>query len=407
LGPSDGARVRLFVGKLGQKGDVANRISNPTRERLLALLSAERSDGAKLIQRLRQLRRLEGEATCSAMLHLVTHLELPEDEAEQLLVELDGHRREVGATLGRDPGLRVAAVDYLSNVRGLLHNPTIVELDELETTERSAVTDSLTGLHNRRYFDSALDIESRRSMRYGLVLSLLLLDLDLFKPINDLHGHRFGDLVLTRVGEILRRAVRDSDLACRFGGEEFAVILPETGRLGAFSLAERVRQGVQRAFDKPFEGLQLELSVSGGVATFPVDGGNAESLVEGADRAMYLAKKTGRNRIVLYHSERRLAVRYPLRAAVRFWLQPRAGAELVEMRPINLSRTGALLASSEDVHAEGAVDLTLQARGRKWVVSGQVVRCGAGRLAVRFSVALPEECFEDHVQRSAVRVRRR
>ena len=381
---------------------MANRISNPTRERLVALLAAERTDGAKLIQRLRQLRRLEGEAICSAMLHLLTHLELPEDEAEQLLVELDGHRREVGASLGRDPGLRVAAVDYLSNVRGLLHNPTIVELDDLETTERSAVTDSLTGLHNRRYFDSALDIETRRSMRYGLVLSLLLLDLDLFKPINDLHGHRFGDLVLTRVGEILQRAVRDSDLACRFGGEEFAVILPETGRLGAFSLAERVRQRVQRGFDEPFEGLQLELSVSGGVATFPVDGGNAESLIEGADRAMYLAKKAGRNRIVLYHSERRQSVRYPVRPAARFWLQPGAGAAAVEMRPINLSRTGALLAFSEDLQADGPVDLTLQARGREWVVSGEVVRRGKRRLAVRFSQALPDDCFEGQVRRSKV-----
>ncbi len=368
----------------------------------MALLAAEHLDGKRLIKRLRQLRRHEGVATCSALLHLLTHLDLPEDEAEQLLVELDEHRREVGATLGRDPGLRVAAVDYLSNIRGLLHNPTIVELDELETTERSAITDSLTGLHNRRYFDSALDIETRRSTRYGLGLSLLLLDLDLFKPINDLHGHRFGDLVLAKVGELLQRAVRDSDVACRFGGEEFAVILPETGRLGAFSLAERVRRRVQEMFDEPFEGQPLELSVSGGVATFPLDGEDAESLVECADRAMYLAKESGRNRIVLYHSERRRFVRYPLRAAARVWLRAGDATAAVEMRPINLSRSGALLSTHHDVQAGEPVELTVRVREREWIVTGEVVRCGRRSLAVRFSSSLPEECFEDQVQRSAI-----
>ena len=367
----------------------------------MALLAAERLEGAQLIERLRQLRRLEGVATCSAMLHLLTRLELPEDEAEQLLVELDGHRREVGATLGRDPGLPVAAVDYLSNVRGLLQNPTIVEFDELETTERSAVTDSLTGLHNRRYFDSALDIETRRSMRYGLCLSLLLLDLDLFKPINDLHGHRFGDLVLARIGELVQRAVRDSDVACRFGGEEFAIILPETSRLGAFSLAERVRRTVQRAFEEPFEGLRLELSVSGGVATFPGDGEDSETLIDRSDRAMYLAKRAGRNRVVLYHAERRRFVRYPVCTAARVWLQT-ADAGEVEMRPINLSRSGALLETSGQAQSQGSVGLILRIREREWVVPAEVVRAGTRSLAVRFSSPLPEECFEGHVRRSAI-----
>lgn len=380
---------------------MASRISKPTRQRLVALLATERLGGAKLINQLRQLRRLEGAATCSAMLHLLTHLDLPEDEAEQLLVELDEHRRQISATLGRDPGLRVAAIDYLSNIRGLLHNPTIVEFEELETTERSAVTDSLTGLHNRRYFDSALGIETRRSLRYGLGLSLLLIDLDLFKAINDLHGHRFGDLVLARVGELLQQAVRDSDVACRFGGEEFAIILPETGRLGAFSLADRVRRRVHDAFVDPFEGQPLELSVSGGVATFPVDGEDADSLIECADRAMYLAKESGRNRIVLYHSERRRFVRYPARAAARVWLQVKDAAAPVETRPINLSRTGALLSTGVDAQADGPVELTLRARGREWIVSGEVVRRGKQSLAVRFFSPLSEECFEGHVQRSA------
>jgi hypothetical protein len=202
---------------------------------------------------------------------------------------------------------------------------------------------------------------------------------------------------------LVQQAVRDSDVACRFGGEEFAIILPETGRLGAFSLAERVRLRVYRAFVEPFEGLPLELSVSGGVATFPVDGENAESLVERSDRAMYLAKKSGRNRIVLYHSERRRFVRYPARAATRVWLQVRDAAEPVETRPINLSRSGALLSIGVHARVDGPVELTLRVGDREWIVSGEVIRRDKQGLAVRFFSPLPEECLDGHVQRSAVR----
>lgn len=385
---------------------MASRISNPTRRRLAALLGAEPLDGAKLIERLRQLRRLEGVATCSALFHLMTRLELPEDEAEQMLLDVDDHRRRVGETLGRDPGLRVATVDYLLNIRGLLHNPAIVELDELELTEHSAVTDALTGLHNRRYFDSALEIETRRSLRYGLGLSLLLLDLDRFKPINDLHGHRFGDIVLKTVGAVLRRAVRDSDVACRIGGEEFAVILPETDRLGAFRLAERVRDAIRRAFERPFEGLRLELSVSGGVASFPIDGENADNLIERADQALYLAKKQGRDRIVLHHAERRRSVRFPVRDAGRVWLRAEDVAERYEARPINLSRDGALLAIDVEVPA-GNLEVTFQGAGKEWVLRAVVVRRGEHRVAVHFSQPLPGECLDGQVLRARASRERR
>jgi len=386
---------------------VRSKISNPTRRRLAALLASERLDGARLIERLRQLRRVEGVETCSAMFHLMTDLTLPEAEAEQLLLDLDGHRREVSRTLGRDPGLHVAAVDFLYNVKGLLQNPAIVELDELEITERSAVTDSLTDLHNRRYFDSALDIETRRSRRYSLELSLLLLDLDYFKQINDLHGHRFGDQVLRVVGAVLKKAVRDSDVACRFGGEEFAVILPETNRIGAFSLAERVREHVRRAFERPFEGLRVELSVSGGVAEFPNDGEDAEELIDRADRALYLAKNSGRDRIVLYHAERRRFVRFPVRAGGRVWL--RAAGETVRstVRALNLSRDGALLSIAGEAPDADRLEVTFRTDGKEWILPAEVVRRDERGVAVRFIELLPGDCLDGQVLRSAAPRERR
>jgi diguanylate cyclase (GGDEF)-like protein len=380
---------------------VRSKISNPTRRRLAELLASERLDGTRLIERLRQLRRVEGVETCSAMFHLMTHLSLPEAEAEQLLMDLDGHRREVSRTLGRDPGLRVAAVDYLYNVKGLLLNPAIVELEDLEVTEHSAVTDSLTGLHNRRYFDSALDIEARRSRRYRLGLSLLLLDLDHFKQVNDLHGHRFGDQVLGTVGAVLRRAVRDSDVACRFGGEEFAVILPETNRIGAFSLAERVRERVRCAFEQPIEGISVELSVSGGVATFPMDGEDAEELIDRADRALYLAKESGRDRIVLHHAERRRFVRFPVREGGAMLLRSTDTRIGARARALNLSRHSALLSVDGEMPGDGPLEVTFRVAGREWVLPAVIVYQDERGLAVRFTEPLPDECLEDHVRRSA------
>lgn len=384
------------------------QLTEQTRRRLIALIAEDRLDGDRLMSRLRQLRSLESVASCSALLHILAHLDLSEDEAEQLLEDLLRHREEVTSELGRDPGLRVAAVDYLSNVRKLLDNPTIVEMAELENTERSAVTDSLTDLYNRRYFESALEIEIRRSCRYALSMSLLMLDLDAFKPVNDLYGHPFGDLVLRRAGEILRRAVRESDVACRFGGEEFTVILPETDRLGAYALAERLRCAVETQFaNKPVGGRAVTMTISGGIASYPEDGEDPQTLIARSDKALYLAKTMGRNRIVLFHLERRRSVRFPVRRSTKVWISAVPGAERTHVRAINLSREGALLSSGESGYrlAE-AIELTVQGGGGDWVVPGKVVRIekeaaprGRHLLALAFDRPLPVECFDRQVAR--------
>jgi diguanylate cyclase (GGDEF)-like protein len=141
-------------------------------------------------------------------------------------------------------------MDFLTNVERRLLNPKIVEMETYEATERSARTDALTTLSNRRVFDEVLDREIRRSRRYRWPVTLLLLDLDRFKEVNDAWGHLLGDLVLERIGGLLRRTVREADVCCRFGGEEFAVVLPETARLGGFAVAERLRRQVEREFGR-------------------------------------------------------------------------------------------------------------------------------------------------------------
>lgn len=382
------------------------RLSHQTRDRLVTLLADDRLDAAGLLNRLRSLRRLERASTCAGVVYLLTHLCLPEEQAEHLLADMLRHRAEMARSLNRDPGLHVAAADFFANVKRLLANPTIVELDQLEHTERSAFMDALTNLHNRRYFQTALDLEIRRSQRYGLQMALLMLDLDAFKPVNDLYGHPLGDLVLQRTGGIIRMLIRDSDVACRFGGEEFSIILPETGRMGAYSVAERIRGEFQQSFsNEPIEERIVLMTLSGGIACYPQDGGDPTELVARADQALYQAKTRGKNQIITYHAERRRSVRFNLRRSARVGITRSANNDSDQARPVNLSRGGALLSTREGFAIADTVEVTLRGNSRDWVVPGQVVRfeerattTGRHLVAVAFETLLPRECLFHQIQ---------
>jgi diguanylate cyclase (GGDEF)-like protein len=154
--------------------------------------------------------------------------------------------------------------------------------------------DPLTGLPNRRAFDARLADEVARAHRTGRPLSLVLLDLDRFKRINDQHGHDTGDQVLASVGEAINHAVRASDFPGRAGGEEFLVVLPDTTTDGAVVLAEKLRASIRTI---EVAGLERPVSASFGVATFPIDAADTDSLLRIADRALYLAKHNGRDRV--------------------------------------------------------------------------------------------------------------
>ena len=178
---------------------------------------------------------------------------------------------------------------------------------EQEELERKAFVDALTGLFNHRYFEEQIVLEIARAQRYGRPLSLLFVDADHFKSLNDSHGHPVGDAALRRIGEILTGVVRASDLtvrldgtpfAVRYGGEEFVLILPETPLDGALVVGERVRRAVEEA---EFVGAATQpggrITVSVGVASL-VPGDDAASLTKRADDALYAAKRSGRNRVV-------------------------------------------------------------------------------------------------------------
>jgi diguanylate cyclase (GGDEF)-like protein len=159
--------------------------------------------------------------------------------------------------------------------------------------QTQAMTDALTGLYNHRYFQERLDREIKMADRNNESLSLILLDLDHLKRINDTHGHRAGDAALCHVARILQSTVRDIDICARYGGEEFVIILPQCEREAAFQVAERVREAIAL---KPASKVGA-VTASIGLATYPTPARTKEELIEMADKAMYLAKDAGRNRV--------------------------------------------------------------------------------------------------------------
>jgi len=229
----------------------------------------------------------------------VARLELEEAEARELWRDAAWHRRVLLRQLGRDVGQRVALLDFIVNVRRQVMEPQIIDRSALEAIEYRAIADSVTGLYNRHYFETELVREVERARRYGGQLSLLLLDLDQFKQINDQQGHAVGDRVLQRVGALIRIHVRAADVPCRYGGDEFAVILPDSPSADALSVADRIRASIESAFDtEPIGGQLVRVTCSGGIATLPPDASGPHVLFGAADRALYAAKSEGGNRIV-------------------------------------------------------------------------------------------------------------
>jgi diguanylate cyclase (GGDEF)-like protein len=166
-----------------------------------------------------------------------------------------------------------------------------------QRTEQLTITDDLTKLFNSRYLNVYIGREIKRCKRHGIPLSIIFLDLDGFKSVNDMHGHLAGSRTLTEVGGILAEAVRESDILARYGGDEFVVVLPETPPAGALVIAERIRRAIAA---HPFlreEGLEARISASFGIASYPDHALTPEGLIQKADQAMYRVKEKDKNGI--------------------------------------------------------------------------------------------------------------
>jgi diguanylate cyclase (GGDEF)-like protein len=217
----------------------------------------------------------------------ITHLDLRESQCVQLWSEMLTRRRELSDHMGRQISLKTALMDVLTSA-GLFRVPILIEYDELKKLQLNAVTDPLTGLYNRRLFSEAFEKELNRGRRYGLPLGLVILDLHRFKEVNDKHGHPRGDEVLQTAAATLKKTLRTSDSAFRIGGDEFALLLPQTDAAQALALSRRI--GI--VFGESIAHFQMGVSVSmdHGVATFPQDGDQVDQLIRVADERLYHLK---------------------------------------------------------------------------------------------------------------------
>ncbi len=243
------------------------------------------------------LKKSRGLRFFSDLLYSITHQYFPSEVAEELWAEILQHKHRLSMALGRNVKIAFAALDFLSNITGNTGHQALVGEEQIEEIAGLSLRDGLTGLFNHAYFHQQIDFEVRRYVRYGARLSLMLIDIDDFKEINDTYGHREGDRILAAMGKTFMRMARDSDICCRYGGEEFAVILPFSDVHEADAIANRLNMELAERIPGG------RVTVSIGVAACEKMTATYRDLVDKADAALYQAKRSGKNRVVVADRE--------------------------------------------------------------------------------------------------------
>jgi diguanylate cyclase (GGDEF)-like protein len=225
-------------------------------------------------------------------------IRLPEEEAKRDWYEILTHKYTISEKLNRNVGIHVAALDYYTNIKKRVNNPTIVNTKEYIDTASRALTDDLTRAYSRHFFDEEIRRLFYASQEKDESFSLIMLDLDYFKIYNDLNGHIRGDLVLIEAVRILHAVCSREDTVARYGGEEFAVLLPHQQRDRAIEKAENIRQAIaDYRFVNEGQMPQGFLTASLGVTSYRDSFNSPTVMIEEADRLLYLAKNEGRNRV--------------------------------------------------------------------------------------------------------------
>jgi diguanylate cyclase (GGDEF)-like protein len=232
-----------------------------------------------------------GKQLYADMLFVITHQHFPVEVAETCWNQILEHKDGLSQILGRNAGIVVATLDYLTNAR-IDHCIDFVLIPEASiwAVSEIALRDHLTGLYDKGTFRAKLSAEMKRFTRYGNDVSLILMDIDDFKKLNDSFGHIAGDQVLTKIGQLLQGEFRDMEVIARIGGEEFAILLPQTNLSEAYASAKRIRKAIEDKFT-----IDHRATVSMGVANCPRNACSMRDLIMQADQALYQAKMSGKN----------------------------------------------------------------------------------------------------------------
>lgn len=228
------------------------------------------------------------------LLFYICHKVFDIREAKTLWNEIIEHKANLCRVLGRNVEITVATLDYLTNIRSEIQHPKLIGESFIGKIAEMTSVDLLTKLYNRQYLFIKIEEEISRFKRYRTIFSLLLIDIDDFKRINDRYGHQKGDEVLVRLSNLINLSLRDLDVCARFGGEEFMVLLPHTRVHLAKEIAGRIRESIETSFSD-----QLKVTVSIGISTYSGTMTKTE-LIKNADDALYISKHEGKNRVTVF-----------------------------------------------------------------------------------------------------------
>lgn len=285
------------------------------RQTLFDLKSNSQNDDV-FINEIEDLRQQLGPVVLQRTFNLFSGIDFTLMDSNKHWDKLLTHRLEMIRVLQRPVSITTALCDYLQCTTTHLENPRIIESANYEDILQKSHYDKLTGLYNRCYFDEAYSQQIALAKRYQEDFTVLFLDIDNFKSVNDIHGHQTGDTVLKTIADIILKEKRDSDIAARYGGEEFILLLTHSDNICSYIFAERLRQKIAKlefsSTDKKFK-----ITISGGIASFPFNSSSPEELIEMADNAMYLAKGAGKNRIAHYKDEKRRYLRVKINENIR------------------------------------------------------------------------------------------
>ncbi|TGL88641.1 diguanylate cyclase [Leptospira congkakensis] len=320
---------------------------------IMAILEEDPCHEELLLQKIKdaQIHHLEDSQICSAILKVLTSLEISENDSVITWQEIIDNKNKLTNCMGREVGIRIATLDYFTNINKKIRNPKIIEMKLFADTEKLILVDELTRLYNRRHFETALVREFKQSTRYNQNLTLLIIDIDDFKKINDTYGHTTGDEILSKVAKQITSCLRTEDTACRIGGEEFAVIFPQTNEEQALIASEKLLEACRT--------IQLSgrsVTLSGGIVSYPEKVKNCDEMYDLADRALYTAKQSGKNQIVAYSNEKRSSLRFDANLELLFILPDKTLKTVSK----NISVTGIAFDTEDDINLNESFDVKLR-----------------------------------------------
>jgi phosphoenolpyruvate-protein phosphotransferase (PTS system enzyme I) len=252
-------------------------------------------------ERIKELEKRYGKNLYSTILFELAHIDIQDEgQAKALCRDIASHKARLNMLLKRNIGFEIAALDYIKNIAGITHHFSIIEKSKMEKIAHQAVADDKTESYTCSMLYSDIEKEISRTKRYGRKFSVIFIDVDNFKTINDTYGHLTGDKILLRLSDLMSLHIRKTDSVYRYGGDEFVILLPETNTSDAVRIALKIKN-ILRTKRNFLDSINHSISLSMGIATFgDYRITTVKKILQSADKAVYNAKKTGRNKICIY-----------------------------------------------------------------------------------------------------------